>query len=286
MTSAVWEFCRKLFLVAALAFVVLPIAWMLITSFKVPNEISTTNPVFVPSAPTLDNYRAALGIAIDERDLSITVASRGAGRSYVRSVVTAGVTTVLVVVLATPAGYALARIRVRGRSVVGQNVLFARVLPPATIALPLFAQFSAMRLIDTPAALIALYLGSTLPFAVWTLMAFIGELPIEVEEAAFVDGASVIQMLWRVVVPVLAPAVVAVAVITFALCFNEFFMALIFTRVHWLTFPVQTAAMIGTGGTPWGPMTAAGVIGLVPPLLTLLVGRRYLVQGLSLGAVK
>jgi multiple sugar transport system permease protein len=160
------------------------------------------------------------------------------------------------------------------------------VLPAGAIAIPLFAQFIALGLIDTPFVLILLYTGAILPFAVWTLMSFISELPRDMEEAAWVDGASTVQALWYVVRPVIAPAVVATGVIAYIFAFNEFFFALVFTRIEWLTFPVQTASLIGTGGIAWGPITAAGVIGLVPPLITLILAQRFLVRGLSVGAVK
>lgn len=274
------------FIVAMLGFVTIPLIWMVATSIKRPNEISTTQPILIPADATLDNYRAALGFPTDRQDGSITLASRRAPRSFANSVIVATSTTIVVMALATPAAYAIARYRPRGRRAVSQNILFARVLPAGAIAIPLFVQFTALRLIDTPLVLILLYTGAILPFAVWTLVSFISELPRDIEEAAWVDGASTMQSLRHVVSPIIAPAVVATGVISYIFAFNEYFFALVFTRIEWLTFPVQTASLIGTGGIAWGPITAAGVIGLLPPLITLIVAQRFLVRGLSLGAVK
>ena len=279
LSKFLWDAPRVAFIAAMATFFLVPLLWMLSTAFKPRNEVGATDPVWIPEHPTLENFQAAVGMS--ERLLS-----ERASQSLITSLVVAASATIVAVALAVPAAYVLGRMRTRGARLIQQNVLFARVIPPTAIVVSLYLQFSFLHLVDTHIGLIVLYVSTLLPFAIWILLGFVIDLPPEMEEAARVDGASHWQVLRHVVAPLLAPAMVAVGVISFVLAWNEFFFALTFTRVNTVTFPVQVNSLIGTGGIEWGAITATGVIGILPPLLALVLAQRYLVRGLTMGAVK
>lgn len=258
----------------ALAWSVGPILLVVTASFKEPREIFATPPSLF-FAPTLDNYRALWD--------GHPAFFRGLWSSLI---VTAGA-TIVTLVASCAAGYVYARHH--GRLLQGSAFLMlaARMLPPIIIIIPLFPAVNALGLNDSHLLLILLYAAFYVSIATWIMRAFIAALPRELEEAAAVDGASLARILLQIILPLAAQGMVAVAIFVVVFAWNEFVFALVFTTTHAKTAPVAIAEMLGTvEGVQWGVVFAAATVQLVPVLATVLALQRYLVAGLTAGAVK
>ena len=265
----------RLTLVAlALAWSAFPIALVVLSSFKPPSEIFAVPPTFV-FTPTLDNY------AVLWREYP------GFFRALASSLMVAFGTTLLAIAASTLAGYVYARYRNRFLSGTAFGLLAARMLPPIIITVPLFPVLNALRLNDTHTLLILLYAAFYVSLGTWIMRAFVAKLPVELEEAAAVDGAGLIAILWRVVLPLVVPGIVAVAIFVVVFAWNEYVFALIFTTRNAKTAPVVIGEMLGTvEGVQWGVIFAAATVQLVPVLALVTALQRYLVAGLTAGAVK
>jgi len=265
----------RLTLVAlALAWSAFPIALVVLSSFKPPSEIFAVPPTFA-FTPTLDNY------AVLWREYP------GFFRALASSLMVAFGTTLLAIAASTLAGYVYARYRNRFLSGTAFGLLAARMLPPIIITVPLFPVLNALRLNDTHTLLILLYAAFYVSLGTWIMRAFVAKLPVELEEAAAVDGAGLIAILWRVVLPLVVPGIVAVAIFVVVFAWNEYVFALIFTTRNAKTAPVVIGEMLGTvEGVQWGVIFAAATVQLVPVLALVTALQRYLVAGLTAGAVK
>ena len=251
-----------------------PIALLVLSSFKSPHEIFAVPPVWW-FAPTLDNYT----VLWRERPEFF----RALGSSLV---VTLGA-TLLVIVASTLAGYVYARLRNRFLSATAFGLLAARMLPPIIITVPLFPILNALHLNDTHTLLILLYAAFYVSLGTWIMRAFVARLPVELEEAAAVDGAGVLSILLRVVLPLVIPGVIAVTIFAVVFAWNEYVFAMIFTTRNARTAPVVIGEMLGTvEGVQWGVIFAAATLQLVPVLGLVVALQRYLVAGLTAGAVK
>lgn len=251
-----------------------PIVLIVASSFKEARDIFATPPSLF-FTPTLDSYRALWD--------GHPAFFRGLWSSLL---VTAGATLVTLVA-SCAAGYVYARHH--GRLLQGSAFLMlaARMLPPIIIVIPLFPAVNAMGLNDTHLLLVLLYAGFYVSIATWIMRAFIAALPSELEEAAAVDGAGLPRILLQIILPLAAQGMVAVAIFVIVFAWNEFVFAMVFTTTHAKTAPVAIAEMLGTvEGVQWGVVFAAATVQLVPVLATVLVLQRYLVAGLTAGAVK
>jgi ABC-type glycerol-3-phosphate transport system permease component len=252
----------------------LPIYWIAVTSLKVEREIYALPPTFVPHAPTLGNYA--------------TVLFKTRFPSFIRnSVIVAVVTTLLSTIIGTLAAYAITRIRFIGRSVVARGIVAAYLLPPALLFIPLFIVLQRLGLIDSIAGLAISYLTFTVPFSTWMLIGHIRGIPIELDEAARIDGAGRLQVLVRVLVPVAAPGIAIVALFAFTQSWNEFLYALVY--VYSDSARTLTSGLVGMMMGDvfiWGQLMAASMIAIAPVLAIYLVAQRYLVEGLASGSVK
>jgi multiple sugar transport system permease protein len=251
-----------------------PILLVVLSSFKEPSEIFAVPPSLL-FAPTLDNY-AVLWRERPEffRALASSLA------------VTLG-TTILTLAAATLAGYVYARLRSRFLSTTAFGLLAARMLPPIIITVPLFPILNVLRLNDTHALLILLYAAFYVSLGTWIMRAFVDKLPVELEEAAAVDGAVLASILWRVVLPLVLPGIIAVAIFVVVFAWNEYVFAMIFTTRNAKTAPVVIGEMLGTvEGVQWGVIFAAATVQLVPVLALVVALQRYLVAGLTAGGVK
>ncbi|MBX6322627.1 MAG: carbohydrate ABC transporter permease [Rhodospirillaceae bacterium] len=259
-------------LIAVLA----PLAFLLLTSLKPADEFLTTPPVFIPHGLTLEHYRAVLS---PDRDTF---------RFLLNSLIVAGATTVLSVALGSLAAYALARLHLPFRlaTLIAFAFLIVRFYPKVTVALPYFLLMRDLGLLDTLAAVIATHVGLSLPFVVWLMLAFFREFPRELEESARIDGCTVWQRFCLVILPLTGPALMTAALMTVILSWNEFLMASAVAPVHAKTLPVRIAGFITDKGILWGPMSAMSAIIVIPVMLFALFAQRYLVRGLTLGAVK
>ncbi len=266
---------RLVLLVLALLITLLPVYWMVITSLKTQLEVFAAPPTFAPQRPTLENYISLF-------------ANRNLGAYLLNSLIIVGTSVLLSVAIGSLAAYALARFRIgRLNERIGFWFLAPRMIPPIAIIVPIFLILQQFGLINKHLGLILVYTAFNLPFVVWMMRSFFQEIPIDLEEAAMVDGASRLRSFWHVVLPLAAPGLAATAIFAIITTYNEFFFALILTSTPAAaTLPVGTAALIGKTQTLFGEMAAAGVVATAPIVFFALLVQRHLVRGLTMGAVK
>jgi ABC-type glycerol-3-phosphate transport system permease component len=251
-----------------------PALWMISTSFKPPDEIFASPPLWVPAQPTLSGYINALG----KSDMAAAA---------INSVVVATLTTLLALVLAVGAGYGFARFRFFGREALAISVLFSQLLPSSVVLIPLYLYFDRFHLIDTYPALILSYLIIVLPLCTWMLRGYFQGLPREIEEAGLIDGCSPFGVLVRLALPLAVPAIVATGLYAFTVAWDEFLFALTFTQsAHTRTLPVELAFFTGEQNTDWAAVMAASVLMSIPVVVIFLTFQRFFVRGLAEGAVK
>lgn len=264
--------CALLAVVASLA----PVYWMVTISFKSDIDQFAVPPRWFDFTPTLVHYKDAF-------------VTRSFGQYLLTSAIVAIVSTICALVLGTLAAYALARFRLPHKldTRLALWILSTRMFPPIVTAVPLFLMMRDVRLLNTRASLIIVYTAFNLPFVVWMMRGFFMEVPREMEEAARVDGDSRIGALWRVVLPLVVPGLAATAVFCLIISWNEFLFALVLTQTDAaMTLPVGIAGRVTQYEIKWGVMSAAGVVAMMPILVFAMAVQRYLVRGLSLGAVK
>lgn len=250
-----------------------PFYWGIVASLT-PEAALFREPSLWPTHIILDHYRALF----DERDFWIPIRN---------SVIVAGTTTLLCIAVGSLAAYALARLEFRGKTAILSLILAVTMFPQISIVSPLYLLLRALRLIDTYPGLILPYLTFAMPLAVWLLVGFFRQLPLDLEEAALVDGATRWQSFTRVILPVSVPALATTAILTFIYCWNEFLFALSFTLgPERQTVPVAIALFRGQYQVPWGQILAAAVVATVPVAAMVLLAQRRIVQGLTAGAVK
>ena len=259
-------------MLAALA----PVYWMITISFKHEIDQFAVPPKWFAFSPTLEHYTDAF-------------IARSFGQYLVNSAIVAVSSTVCALILGTLAAYALARFRLPYRldRKLALWILSTRMFPAIVTAVPLFLIMRDLRLLDTQLSLVVVYTGFNLPFVVWMMRGFFAELPRDLEEAAMVDGDSRLGALWRVVLPLVAPGLAATAVFCLIVSWNEFLFALVLTQTDTaMTLPVGIAGRVTQYGIEWGAMSAAAVVAMIPILVFAIAVQKYLVRGLSLGAVK
>jgi multiple sugar transport system permease protein len=253
-----------------------PLYWILVTSLKSKAEVFGSEPTLIPKAPTLEAYSDVLF----ERDFL---------RLLINSIVVCGAAMVLSILLSLLIAYPLTRLAVsrRLRTNVLNWALSLRFLPPIAVVVPYFGIVRFIGLYDEPLALIFVYTLFNLPFALWMLRGFLTEIPLEIEEAAFVDGASRWQAFRSVLLPLARPGLLASGIIIFAFAWSEFLFALILTATpRAQTFPVGVKGLVTQFEIIWNEMAAAGVIAIVVPLLLMLLARRYVISGLTFGVIR
>jgi multiple sugar transport system permease protein len=270
-----WRLLRWVTIALALMMTIVPFFWLVTTSFKRQIDYLAYPPQAIPSAWTLEGYR----VLFEQQDL---------GHFFANSVIVTLVSTALAVFLGALAAYSLARARFpfRLNGILAFWMLLTRMYPAIATAIPYFLIMRDLHLLDTRPALIVTYTAFNLPFVIWLLIGFYEELPIELERAAMIDGCGVWQRFWKIVLPLSAPALVATAILSAVLAWNEFLFAVMLTRTNAKTLPVVMSGFITDKGTQWDQMTALGVITVLPVLVFALAVQRYLVRGLTLGAVK
>ncbi|MDP9145409.1 MAG: carbohydrate ABC transporter permease [Actinomycetota bacterium] len=261
-------------LVVLLVWTLVPFYWMVATSLKKDKEIYGFEATLVPRQPTLDAYRRLF--------------AQTPFVKYLRnSTIIAVSTTVASLVLGCLGAYALARLRFRGRAVIARGLIFTYLVPQSLLFIPLFAVMATLALTDTLKGLTLAYLGFTLPFCTWLLLGYFRSVPLELEEAALVDGCSRLGALVRIILPMSLPALAVVAFFSFTQAWNEFLYANVFVNsVDARTITTGLTLFIVEDVFFWGPMMAAACLATVPPVLVYLVFQRWVVKGLTLGAVK
>lgn len=263
-------------LVCAVVAALAPVYWMLTISLKSEVDQFASPPRWLSFSPTLAHYGDAF-------------LSRSFGQYLATSATVAVLSTLGSVTLGTFAAYGLARFPMPAK--LGQRlslwILSTRMFPPIVSAVPLFLMMRDLRLLNTMAALVIVYTAFNLPFVVWMMRGFFQELPRELEEAAMVDGDSRLGALFRIILPLVVPGLAATAVFCLIMSWNEFLLALVLTQTDAaMTLPVGIAGRVTQYEIKWGVMSAAGVVAMLPILIFAMAVQRYLVRGLSLGAVK
>ena len=249
-----------------------PILWIAVTSLKTPDEIALPTPHLL-FAPTTGNYVRAW---VDYRF----------GDGLANSFITAAGATFITLVIGTLAAYGLTRFPVRGARQITLTILSLRMMPPISVVLPYYTIFQKLHLLDTLVGLILIYLTICLPFAIWLLYGFIREVPKSIDEAAMLDGASPLSILWRFIVPAAAPGIAVTGIFSFLFTWNEFLFALILTDRKAVTYPVTISKFLEPYHVLWGELSAGGMMALVPVCLVLIFFQRYIVRGMTLGAIR
>ncbi|MEU7871395.1 ABC transporter permease subunit [Dactylosporangium sp. NPDC049140] len=261
-------------LAGLLAFGLGPLYWIAVTAFKSEDQIVMHYSDLWPTPWTLQQFA----------DL---FANQPFGRWYVNTVVVSLASTTVALVCAALAGYALARLRFRGAQSFTVTVLLTYVMPGALLFIPLYQLLIGVRLTDSLWSLVLTYPTFTLPFATWLLTGYFSSIPVELEEAALVDGCSRIQAFRRVVLPLARPGLLAVALFTLTNAWNEFLFAFVFiTKDEYKTLPVGMQSMIAGDVVPQGQLAAASLLVSIPVVLMYAFGQRFLTDGLTAGAVK
>jgi trehalose/maltose transport system permease protein len=266
-----------LLIAAIFVYALFPFYWALRSSFTPDGELFNTPVDYWPKNPTLDNYREALSTSVFQHAL-------------INSTIVAGSVTVFSLAVGSLAAYALGRFRFRGRSPVLYLMLSMTIFPQIAILGALYTLMRDFHLYDKLGSLILSYMIFTLPFTVWVLTSFMRQLPGDLEEAAYVDGATPLQVFWRVLLPLIAPGLVTTGLLAFIAAWNEYLYALSFIQTpDNYTVPLAITSFVGKSGStfqqPWGQIMAATVIVTLPLIAITLVLQRRILAGLTAGAV-
>ena len=253
-----------------------PIYWLFMISFKTAEEIYSSPPTWMPAAIQWSNY------AVLFKD--------GDAKTVWNSILVAGVSTVLSMFLGTIAAYSLARFKTGGENL-DNWIISQRMIPPIAVVFPIFLMFVwigklGLQMMDTYHGLILLYTAFNLPYVIWMMKGYIQDIPKALEESALVDGCTRWQVIGKVVFPMCRAGLFATAIFTFVFAWNDFLFALVLTRTEVTTYTVQVTHYFGGQSNFWSKIAAMSVLGTVPVFIAVTFMQRYLVRGISLGAVK
>jgi multiple sugar transport system permease protein len=268
------NFFTYLGIAAALIFFLFPFAWILTTSLKGGEDYFTFPPVWIPTDPSLVHYQGLF--------------TRGNGWLYFKnSLAIASMSMFAALFFSVPTAYSIARFRFGG-TLFSNFLLLLRTMPAIALVIPIYVLYSKLGMTNTYIGLVLLNAVFYIPFAVWLMIGFIRDVPVEIEEAALIDGCSRLQTLIRVVIPIVLPGLAVVALFAFIVTWNEFLFAVILTGAETKTMMVLVSSY--TSGSPtdtfFGEASASVVLGILPCFVVAFALQRYLVKGLALGAVK
>ena len=268
----------RLFVVMAIAAIfllawVFPIIWSILNSLKTDQDVLAYPPKLMFS-PTLDAYRDVLfgSAAILPNLISSFIISIG--------------TTIITMLMAVPAAYALSRLRFRGKRFAGFYVLATQMLPPVGIIIPYFLILRRIGWIDTYQGIILIYLSFSLPFAIWLLVSYFEDIPFEMEEAAYLDGATRLRTLWRIIIPQVRGGIAVTIVFVFLNAWNEFLFAVVLSGNTVRPVTVAMFNFVSVEQTLWAKLAAVSVLAMLPVVVLGIVAQKNIVKGLTVGAVK
>ena len=262
--------------------ILLPFAWLVISSISPPSDLVSATVQWFPSHPTLARYQAIFSSQTGGDNVAANFRT-----AMVNSLIVALGTTLISLTVGALGGYAFARLRFRFRRTALFSFLAIYMLPPIALVIPLYLMLANVHLLDTKWGLIITYCSIVTPFALWTMSNYYLTLPADLEEAARVDGCTRLGALVRIILPLSRPGLVATAMFGFLLAWDEFLYSLIFTStLNSKTIPVAIAEFTGKYSSDFGLIAAGGVLATVPPVILALIFQRYLVGGLTSGAVK
>lgn len=251
--------------------VMFPFLWLLLLSFKTTDDIFAGAQALL-AWPTFENY-----VALWEGDFR---------RSFGNSAITSIVSTLLAIVLGVPAAYALSRMTLRAQNSMSLLILASRMAPPIAFTIPYFLAYRHLDLLDTRTGLILIYLTFNLSLVIWLMRSFFESCPRSLEEAAWIDGASMWQTFTKIVLPLSGPGLAATAILCFLYSWNDFFFSLILTRKDAMTAPVAVVNFMNYEGWEWGRIAAGGTMVMLPVLVFSVAVRKFLIHGMTAGAVK
>ena len=257
--------------VAVTLFFLFPVYWLFMISFKTADEIYSYPPVWWPASLQFSNY------AVLFKD--------GDAATVGNSLIVASVSTICAMFLGTICAYSLARFKTGGEHLANW-IISQRMVPPIAIVFPVFLLYVWFGWVDTYFGLILLYTAFNLPYVIWMMRGYILDIPRALEEAALVDGYTRWQVMWKVVFPMCRAGLFATAIFTFVFAWNDFIFALVLTRTEVTTYTVQVTHYFGGQSNFWGKISARSVLGTVPIFIVVGFMQKYLVRGISLGAVK
>jgi multiple sugar transport system permease protein len=271
---------RTVFILLYVGFLLLPLYWAAVTSIKPQEDLLSDPPVWWPSDPTTLHYTTALN-------------SFNGWKGLENSLIIAAVTTVLALIIGTAAAYSMARFGTGGKHLAFW-FLSQRMLLPIAVIIPVFLLYSryseawfGFQLVDTKTGLVLLYTVFALPFTVWMMYVYFRQMPVELEEAALVDGCTRVQAMRKIAWPLAAPGLVSAAAFAFIFSWTEFLFAQVLARDNAITLPVALAGIItGFQGNQYGEASALTMVSLVPAVVLGILVQRHLVRGLTLGAVQ
>ncbi|MBM3277301.1 MAG: carbohydrate ABC transporter permease [Candidatus Handelsmanbacteria bacterium] len=253
---------------------VLPLIWVVSTSLRPLSEVTSTPPIVFPRSITFNAY--------------VDLWAAAPFDAYILNSILISLSTALIALaFSISAAYAFARFRFPGATLLLMLVVMSQMLPGSSILIPLFQVIRNLGLLDSLAGMVLIYTGFAIPFCTWLLNGYFRAIPEELEQAALIDGCSRLQFLWRILLPLAAPAVVAVGTFAFLLSWNEFLFAFVFTKSKALTIPVGLrSAFLGQYVNKYDQLFAASLIFSLPPIALFVSLQRFFVQGLTAGAVK
>jgi multiple sugar transport system permease protein len=253
------------------AMIMLPFIWLVLMSFKTNDDIFAFPPKLL-FAPTLDNYAGLWASSFRY--------------SFLNSAVVSVTSTLLALLVGVPGAYALSRMSIRQEKPLSLLILASRMAPPIAFTIPYFLAYRWMGLLDTKLGLILIYLTFNISLVVWLMRSFFDACPRSLEEAAWVDGASLWEGFVNIMLPISGPGVAATAILCFLYSWNDFFFALILTRNHAMTAPVAVVNFMNYEGWEWGKIAAGGAMVMLPVLIFSVLVRKFLIHGMTTGAVK
>jgi len=248
-----------------------PVYWLFMISFKTPDEIYHVPPLWIPGQIQFSNYY----VLFKDGDVL----------AILNSLIVAGVSSGIAIILGTLCAYSLARFGTGGENL-AMWIISQRMIPPIAVVFPIFLIYVYFGLVDGYFGLILLYTAFNLPYVIWMMRGYIVDVPLELEESALVDGLNRWEVIWKVVFPMVRTGLMATSVFTFVFAWNDFLFALVLTRTEVITFPVMLTHYFGGQSNFWAKIAAMSVLGTLPIFVAVSVMQRYLVRGISLGAVK
>ena len=262
---------RLVFLVLVCCFIILPFLWMIMVSLR--NRVDIFNPGNLFITPTIKNY-----VTIIENNNIL--------KYFMNSIIIAVVTTIVSLVLGSLAAYGFARYDWAKREDRAFWVLSQRFLPPMAVVIPYFLMGAVAGILDTRLLLVICYTTFNIPFTIWMMRGFIEELPFEVEEAAYIDGCTKLQTIRKIILPLVAPGMIATAIFCVINSWNEFVFANFLTSIYAKTVPTSVMMYLSVSGVKWGEMAATGVMSVLPVLIFAVIVQKNMIRGLTFGSVK
>ena len=262
---------KMVFLILVCCFIILPFLWMIMVSFR--NRVDIFNPGNWFITPTIKNY-----VTIIENNNIL--------KYFMNSIIVAVVTTIVSLVLGSLAAYGFARYDWEKREDRAFWVLSQRFLPPMAVVIPYFLMGAVAGILDTRLLLVICYTTFNIPFTIWMMRGFIEELPYEVEEAAYIDGCTKLQTIRKIILPLVAPGLIATAIFCVINSWNEFVFANFLTSIYAKTVPTSVMMYLSVSGVKWGEMAATGVMSVLPVLIFAVIVQKNMIRGLTFGSVK